>query len=164
MLVLCWEDMDIGFKDKDQAELLRFAKKTALQFLYLPPIMLVGFAVLFGALGLLFGESFVDVAMSLVRATAFPLAVVQLQMLVAVLAFGAVCYFLGRDQIKAQAHYLAALIGSNIPGLKLLQSAIWGHSFTLVCQPNAPILRSIRLTVPVSTAPRHVSGLSPQLE
>ena len=110
-----------GLENKLRAELLRFTKKTMLQSLCLPQIMLIGFALLFGALGLLFSESFVDVALSLIRATAFPLAVVQLQMVVATIAFGAVCYYLGRDQIKLLAYCLSAFIGSNIPGPRFLQ-------------------------------------------
>ena len=139
-------------------------KSFAVQVLVLFPAMSVVFAVPFGLLMHLCGEPGVEVAVNLVSEAAFPMAVVQAHMLAAVFAAAAVCYLLGRDQIKLLAHCLGALIGPNIPGLRFLQMAIWGHGFPPICQPNAPILRSIRLTLPVSTAPRHIFGLSPQLE
>ena len=156
--------MKLGIENKLRAELLRAVKSLMLQILWLLPAIVIVFAVLFGLLVQLLGEPGAEVAVNLVREAALPVAAVQVQMLVAAFAVGTVCYLLGRDQIKVLAHCLGALIGPNIPGLKFLQLAIWGHGFTPICQPNAPILRSIRSTVPVSTAPRHIFGLSPQLE
>ena len=156
--------MHIWLKNKERAQALRDVKSSVVQILVMPLVTVLGMAVLFGLLLHLCGEPGVEVAVNLVRDAAFPMAVVQAHMLAAVFLVGAVCYLLGRDQIKLLAHCLGALIGSNIPGLKFLRLAIWGHGFTPICQPNGPILRSIRSTLPVSTAPRHIFGLSPQLE
>ena len=156
--------MHIWLKDEDREELLRDLKSSVVQTLVMPLVTVLGIAALVGVLVQLSGEPGAEFAVILVRDAALPVAVVQAHMLAAVFLVGAVCYLLGRDQIKVLAHCLGALIGPNIPGLKFLQMAIWGHGFTPICQPNAPILRSIRSTLPVSTAPRHIFGLSPQLE
>ena len=156
--------MHIWLKDKDREESLQAVKSFAVQILWLLPLMFGGLVLLFSLLMQLLGQPGSEVAVKLVREAALPMFAIQAQMLAAAFAVGAVCYLLGRDQIKLLAHCLGALIGSNIPGLKFLQLAIWGHGFTPVCQPNAPTLRPIRLTLPVCTASRHIFGLSPQLE
>ena len=156
--------MHIWLKNKDRKESLQAVKSAAVQILWQLPLMFGGFILLFSLLMQLLGEPGAEVAVNMVKEAALPVAVVQAHMLAAVLAVGAVCYLLGRDQIKVLLHYLGTLIGPKILHSKLLRLAIWGHGFTLVCRPNATTLRSIRLTLPVSTAPRHIFGLSPQLE
>ena len=156
--------MHIWLKDKDREESLQAVKSFAVQILWLLPLMFGGLVLLFSLLMQLLGQPGFEVAVKLVREAALPMFAIQAQMLAAAFAVGAVCYLLGRDQIKVLLHYLGTLIGPKILHSKLLRLAVWGSGFTPICRPNAPILRSIRFTLPVSTAPRHIFGLSPQLE